>query len=297
MNYALGIDLGGTRIKTAALAADGQVIDQRLSATIEGDLAGAVKLAVELLIAERGKPAWIGVAAPGIAASDAKSIWWMEGRLAGLVGLEWSRVLNFRPVPVINDAQAALMGEMAVGAARDCRNVAMLTLGTGVGGAVVCDGQLLHGALGRAGHLGHLTVDADGPLDITQCPGSLEYAIGNYSLPRRTGGRFPSTQALLDAMNAGDPAAREIWLASIKRLAAAIVSIINVVDPELVIIGGGIARSGELLFEPLRLHLDQFEWRPHGRAVRIVPATSGEYAGAIGAAFYAMRFPDEKDSS
>jgi glucokinase len=153
---------------------------------------------------------------------------------------------------------------------------------------------LLHGALGRAGHLGHVSIDPDGPSGITRCPGSLEYAIGNYSLGRRTGDRYPSTQALLDAMNAGDPGAREIWMRSIKQLAAAIASIINVVDPELLVIGGGIAQAGEALFTPLRQYLDTFEWRPHGRSVRIAAAAGGEFAGAIGAAYHAMRFTSEK---
>jgi glucokinase len=159
---------------------------------------------------------------------------------------------------------------------------------TGVGGAILADGRLLRGHLGRAGHLGHITVDADGPPDIVRTPGSLEDAIGDCTVSRRSAGRFSSTKALVAAHLAGDAAATDVWLRSVRHLAAGITSIVNALDPEVVILGGGIAAAGDALFIPLRQHLDEMEWRPTGRAVPILPATLGDRAGAIGAAHAAL---------
>ena len=105
-----------------------------------------------------------GSGRPGLVSKDGLSIAHMPGRLQGLEGLQWQEVLGHkRPIPVINDAHAALLGESRHGAAKGMEQVIMITLGTGVGGAVMVDGHLLKGYLGRAGHLGHLSLDVDGP--------------------------------------------------------------------------------------------------------------------------------------
>ncbi len=191
---------------------------------------------------------------------------------------------------VRNDAHAALVGEMWLGAARNLRDVVMLTLGTGVGGALALDGKLVVGRMGRAGHFGHICLDADGAKDIAGTPGSLEDAIGNHTVFARSEGRFADTHALVAAFRAGDAEAGEVWLRSVRRLACGIVSLVNAFDPEAVIIGGGIAKAGEALFEPLAGFLDELEWRPGGHRVRIVPAALGEWAGAAGAAKTAHDF-------
>ncbi|HEX6716537.1 MAG TPA: ROK family protein [Pyrinomonadaceae bacterium] len=181
-----------------------------------------------------------------------------------------------------------MLGEVWQGAAKGYRNVILLTLGTGVGGAVLVDGRLIKGQIGRAGHLGHISVNSDGPPDIVNTPGSLEQMIGNYNLTERSAGRFTSTRKLVQAHLQGDGEATKIWLRSIFHLAAVIASFINSFDPEIVIIGGGIAQAGSALFDPLRQQLDQFEWRPMGHRVPIIPAMLGEKAGAIGAAYHAI---------
>jgi glucokinase len=106
---------------------------------------------------------------------------------------------------------------------------------------------------------------------------------------RRSGGRFTSTRNLVEAHLAGDTTATDIWLASVRSLARAIASFINILDPEVVIISGGIARAGDALFGPLDKMVEEFEWRPAGHCVRILPARLGEWAGAYGAAFHAMK--------
>jgi glucokinase len=147
----------------------------------------------------------------------------------------------------------------------------MLTLGTGVGGAIWTGGRLLTGKIGRAGHLGHLSIDSNAPRDDFNTPGSLEDAIGNQTIAQRGEGRYATTHALLDAYAAGDEHAQKVWLTSVRHLAAAIASLINVLDPELIILGGGIATGAkDLLFKPLQQALDDFEWRPGGNQARLV---------------------------
>lgn len=291
-HYAIGFDLGGTNVKAVVLSPTGDVLHSEQFETGDADGAwlGHVRQQVIAIENSLGKAHWIGIAGPGLASKDHRSIAWMQGRLTGIQDLDWTRALGREQVvPVLNDAHAALLGELWRGAAVGARDAALLTLGTGVGGAIVCDGRLLRGHLGRAGHLGHLSLDPSGSPDIVNTPGSIEDAIGDHTVLGRTGGRFRSTEALVAAHRAGDTDASRTWLASVKSLAAAIASIINAVDPEVVILGGGIARAGDALFDPLRKYLDDFEWRPHGQAVRVIPAALGEQAGAIGAAWHAMQ--------
>jgi glucokinase len=293
MNYALGIDLGGSSVKTVSVTRDGKKLAQEnipFEPDEKMDWAEKIREYVEQVRSTLGVPAdAIGVSAPGLAARDGRSIAYMPGRLHGLESLDWSGYLNVtHDVPVLNDAHAALLGESWLGAAKGFRHVVMLTLGTGVGGAALVDGKLLCGKIGRGGHFGHASLDPDGPPDICGAPGSLEMAIGNCTIEQRSGGRFGTTHDLIKAHLAGNSEATDIWLRSVKALAAGICSFINIIDPEAVIIGGGIARAGKTLFEPLQTFLDGMEWRPGGASAKILPAQLGEYAGAFGAAANAL---------
>jgi glucokinase len=295
MKYALGIDLGGTNIKALAVSPSGRTLAETTRAT--GDH-GKKNWMMNVRLAKshleqtlNHPPTWIGLAAPGLVAKDQCSIRSMPGRLPGLEGLVWRKFLQtVQPVPVLNDAQAALLGEVWRGAARGARNAILLTLGTGVGGAALVDGRLLRGHLGRAGHFGHISLDPAGSLDIVRTPGSLEDAMGECTLSARSQGRFTSTQSLVAASTRHDPAARRVWLKSVQSLAAGIASLINVLDPETVILGGGIAKAGPALFRPLKKYLATFEWRCFGRGVAIVPAKLDNRAGAFGAAWHAIHF-------
>jgi len=287
-SWILGLDLGGTRLKALCLTPEGDEIDRDIVATGDKHWKQSVKQCVDLLLETHGAPASIGVSAPGLAARDQRGIAHMPGRHPGLEGLDWQEFLHFeKPIPVLNDGHAALLGEVWLGAAKSLRDVILLTLGTGVGGAILADGRLLRGHLGRAGHVGHISIHAEGPQGITGTPGSLEDAVGNHSLPIRSGGLFQCTADLVAASRAGDAKAAAIWQTTILDLAAGIVSLINVLDPEAVVIGGGIAEAGDDLFHPLAAELDRIEWRPHGHRVPILPAQLGEWAGATGAAWYA----------
>ncbi len=294
MSYTLGIDLGGSSVKTVAVTPDGRTLGQAVlafDAEAKMDWAQKIRAVAEQLQGEQGgRASHIGLSAPGLAAKDGRTIAHMPGRLQGLEGLDWSVFLKTSlPVPVLNDAHAALLGEAWLGAARGFQNVILLTLGTGVGGAALVDGRLLRGHIGRAGHLGHISLDIDGPPDVCGTPGSLEVLIGNCTISERSHGRFQTTHDLVTAHLAGDAEASLVWLRSVRALACAIASYANILDPEAVIVGGGIARSGEALFEPLRRIVAEIEWKSAGYQVKILPATLGEFAGAVGAAWHAMQ--------
>lgn len=292
MKQAIGIDLGGTNIKAALIdCATGVAIATLSKPTRDGEFSGdvprfaiTVREIVQELESEAGTQKLdIGLSAPGLADPDGRCIRLMPGRMHGLEQLDWSTFLD-RRVNVLNDAHSALLGEVWIGAARGCSDAFMLTLGTGVGGAVYAGGRLLKGVIGRAGHLGHITVDANAPRDDFNTPGSLEDAIGNQTIASRGRNRYATTLDLISKVADGDADASTIWLDSVRKLAAGVASLINVLDPEVVIIGGGIASgAGPHLFEPLGRFLDEFEWRPAGHRARIVPAMAGDMAGCFGA--------------
>jgi len=295
MNWSAGLDIGGTNVKAVAATADGTVLHRATHATRDGEATPAdwIALAQTSLAAFTqslgAAPASIGICAPGLAAADRRSIAHLPGKLAGLAGLDWTHALaRTTVVPVLNDAHAALLGEAWIGAARGRQHVVLLTLGTGVGGAVLSDGRLLRGAIGRAGHIGHLSLDPEGAVSITGMPGALEVMIGDCTVAARTNGRFQNTAALVAAHRAGDTDATRVWLRSLRALGTALGSCINLFDPEVIVLGGGIAQAGDALFTPLASALDRVEWRPGGHRVPVVPATLGEWAGAIGAARHSL---------
>jgi glucokinase len=284
-DLALGIDIGGTQIKYVLIDQGGTVSKSAQVPTV--DDADSLASTVTNIIEESSQLfSAIGISAPGIAASDNRSIAWMRGRLQSVEGLNWALLLD-RDIWTLNDAHAAAVAESWIGAAQGKQHVLVLTLGTGVGGGIIVDGQLLQGATGRAGHLGHITLNSTGSADIVGMPGSLEDAIGNHSISARSGGRFDSTFNLLKAVAAGDKHATECWKNSLDGLAVGIASLINCFDPEVVVLGGGISESGSVLFDTLKESLDLCEWRPCGNGVPIVPATLGQWAGAIGVARFA----------
>ncbi len=287
----IGIDLGGTRIKGVLLDTDtGDVLHKLISPTNDsegGNWKAVIAQTVAQLKSVAAEPIrGVGLAAPGLPTPDNTAIACMPGRLQGLEGFDWSNWLG-EPVRVLNDAHAALMAEARFGAARSARNALLLTLGTGVGGGLLIDGQLYQGFFQMAGHVGHCTVDADSEqLDVTNMPGSLEDAIGNVTVSRRSYGRYQTTHELVDGYQHGEPLATLVWLTSVRRLAVGIASLANLFSPETVIVGGGIVQAGNALFEPLQTFLDLFEWRPAGKKTAILKAHYEDWAGAIGAAAF-----------
>jgi glucokinase len=200
-----------------------------------------------------------------------------------------------------NDARAALAGEVAWGAARGRRNAVMLTLGTGVGGGILAGGRLLHGMRGVAGHLGHLTVDPDGPVCICGNRGCLETLFSARAIEGEATAavlrgchsrltdlfagdpRAVTCEAVFAAAADGDEVARAICDRAIKYLAGAIAGIFGAFDPEVVILGGQIAAAGAALFEPLQAQVTARARRLVGREVPVIQAEISE-SGILGAA-------------
>jgi glucokinase len=295
MGYAIGIDLGGTNVKAAAVSEGGEVLAQTSAPTTARDGADAVasNVAREMasLEAEVGRPASaVGMAAPGMVARDGRSMASISGHLECVEGFDWAEYLTGRAPALLNDAHAALLGEVWRGAAEGARDAVLLTLGTGVGGAILSGGRLLRGHLGRAGHLGHMCLDVDAPRDSLGIPGTLEEAIGNRTLPHRSAGRFDSTERLVAAYLACDGEAARVWLRSVFRLACAVTSIINALDPEIVIIGGGVARARAALLEPLERRIRQLVPVPP----QIVLSRLGDEAVALGGVRLALQEVDQR---
>lgn len=291
--YAIGVDIGGTGVKAVGLAPDGNLLFEMtrpFDAAQPMHFADTVRALVQELIDQQGRePMALGLCAPGLAAADQRSMARLPNRLPGMEGLDWQVWLARPiPVPVLNDAHAALLGEAWCGAARGHQNILMFTLGTGVGGAAMVDGRLLRGHSGKAGHVGHISLDPHGPPDICGTPGSLELAMGNGNIAERTGGRYATTHELVQAWRGGDETAAIFWLRSVQALAAGVVSLANVLDPGIVVVGGGIAAAGDALFGPLRERVHAMEWRVANGPLSIVPAMLGDKAGAIGAARHAL---------
>jgi len=290
--HAIGIDMGATHIKAVVVNTAGEIIHQEQTYTRdqEGAWKEAVATALQALQKKLLQPVKsIGLSAPGLANEKNDRIAIMPGRLEGLENFDWSSFLGVRTW-VLNDAHAATLAEAKFGAGKGKQHVLLLTLGSGVGGGIVVNGELHQGLLQRAGHMGHATTNANAhSLDVTGMAGSLEDAIGNLTVGRRSYGKYQTTAELVDAYKNGEPIATQVWLDSVKSLAAALSSFINIISPELVILGGGIAKAGKSLFEPLSAFMTIFEWRANGLTIPIVPAAFGEFAGAIGAASFALQ--------
>ena len=289
VNLAIGIDLGGTRIKGVLIdTRTGDVLEKRITPTDDGENSNwkaVVAQTVQQLKATTTEAIQgVGVAAPGLPTVNNEAIACMPGRLQGLEGFVWSEFLG-ESVRVLNDAHAALLAEARFGAAKSVKNAVMLTLGTGVGGGLLLNGQLYQGFYQMAGHLGHISVDADSEqIGVTGTPGSLEDAIGNSTVSRRSYGRYKTTYELVDGYRQGEPLATLVWLTSIRRLAVGLASLANAFSPELIILGGGITQADDALFTPLQTFIDLFEWRPAGKKTTICKAHYEDWAGAIGAA-------------
>lgn len=207
------------------------------------------------------------------------------------------------PVVVDNDANAAMLVEWRRGEARGTRNAVMLTLGTGIGGGLIVEGQLVHGARGAAAELGHIIVDADGPPCPGRCPnhGCLEALVSGHAIGvegLRVAGDAPEsalgralaagrdiTGALVTELaHDGDPAARDVMTLMGTRLGLGIVTLVNVFNPEVVVVGGGAIAAGELLLVPAREVVAERSLPINREDVRIVSARFGAESGMLGAA-------------
>ncbi len=324
--WALGCDMGGTNIRCAAVSLDGDVLMMRRGPSLAWRAARAVadNIAeqVNTLLADAkagglGAPRAIGVAVPGplnvfsgtVMAAPHVAAWRsfpLRARLEAKIG---------RRVIVENDANAWACGEFWRGSARGRRDVVLLTLGTGVGGGLIVGGKLVHGRSGMAAELGHVTVEPDGmPCDCGS-HGCLEAYASTSGLrglvERRLGlarraplksemldveGNF-SVRAMTTLARRHDRLALEIFALAGRYLGIAIASFLNVFNPELVVIGGGMAGALSYMRKTMMAEVRERAFTAVAREARIVRAALGPRGGVVGAAYVALNPPSKPPQS
>jgi glucokinase len=308
----LGIDIGGSQIKAGRVNEQGEVLASVVVPTpVE---AFALQATLHRVIAELSaeeRPAGVGIGCKGIINPRTSKVEILPGALHFLEGRLLSDLVrpplpNDTPVYADNDARVALVGESVWGAARGTRDVVMLTLGSGVGGAVISGGTLLRGNRGVAGHLGHITMDPDGPLCICGNQGCLETYFSGHAIEAEALGAVHrgcdssltrryrdcpealTCQAVFAAAAEGDNLARLIVEGATHKLAGGVAGLVHVFDPELVILGGQIVEAGAAVLEPVRREV---AWRTRlmlGREVPVVAQQVTHKPGIAGAAALAL---------
>jgi glucokinase len=313
--HLLGVDLGGTNIVVGAMPADGSVmlaVQSEPTHAIDGadGVTARIVRLLEAVVEEvrqvHGIPrtafGGVGIGAPGPLDRHTgivlltPNLGWtnypLRERIAEAMGL---------PASLDNDANCATLGEWWIGAARGARHAVGLTIGTGIGGGLILDGALYHGASGIAGELGHTSIDANGRRCNCGNYGCLEaYASGPAIATRAREaleGGEPSVlselvdgdlaritaQTVYEAAERGDAVARHVVRETAQFLGTGIANLLNIFNPEVVVVAGGVTHAGNALFEPLRAEVRRRAFRPAVEACRIVPGELPGTAGVAGA--------------
>jgi glucokinase len=290
----LSLDLGGTQLRTAVVLRDATILGRRSSSTPRADAETLLETSTRQLrqTLDEARSARPGAAQPVAIAISA------PGPLEPVIGvfidppnldpsLRGFRFANRLgqnlglPAVMERDTQVAVMAEGAFGAARGLSNYVYLTVSTGIGGGVVLDGRLLRGADGLANELGHLTVDMNGPVCGCGARGHLEALSSGTGIARAMGVERASEVAARE--DAGDPRAIEIMQRARDAFAAACVSIVDLYNPERIVIGGGVAiGQGERLLQPAREAIRNTAFRRQAERVELVAAELGDDVGLIG---------------
>jgi glucokinase len=303
------IDLGGTNLRSIVADASGRVLgdDVRPSHTDEG-LEAVLDRMVESLEAslakagvERGRLAGLGIASPG-AVDAARGIVPNAPQLPGWQDVPLARLLEERlglPARLENDATAAALGEHRFGAGRGSRYMLYLTVSTGIGGGIIIDGELYGGKSGAAGELGHVVIDMNGPPCGCGGRGCLESLASGTAIARRgeqlaDSGESPvlarlrreegpvTAEMMQRAAAMGDAASREAFRKAGHYFGVALAGFVNIFDPEVIVIGGGVARAGDLLLEQARVTMESLAMTQPLKGVRLAVSELGDFGGALG---------------
>ena len=314
--YIVGVDLGGTNIVAGAMTADGSrhlamrsiptnsfVGDEGVADRIVGLVEGVILDSMEQTDCARRDFIGIGVGAPGPLDRErgivlvAPNLGWKDFPLAQRVQTR----LNL-PTTLDNDANCATFGEWWQGAARGGRNVVGITIGTGIGGGLIINGALYHGSSDMAGEIGHTTIDLNGrhckcgnygcleayasaPAIATRAREVLVREEGDSAIPAMVEGNFDNITARIvyDAAKLGDPIASEIVRDTARYLGAGVANLLNIFNPDIVVLAGGVAEAGDALFVPLRAEVRRRAFSPAVNAMKIVPGSLPGTAGVVGA--------------
>ena len=314
--YIVGVDLGGTNIVAGAMTADGSrhlamrsiptnsfVGDEGVADRIVGLVEGVILDSMEQTDCARRDFIGIGVGAPGPLDRErgivlvAPNLGWRDFPLAQRI----QKRLNL-PTTLDNDANCATFGEWWQGAARGGRNVVGITIGTGIGGGLIINGALYHGSSDMAGEIGHTTIDLNGrhckcgnygcleayasaPAIATRAREVLVREEGESAIPAMVEGNFDNITARIvyDAAKLGDPIASEIVKDTARYLGAGVANLLNIFNPDIVVLAGGVAEAGDALFVPLRAEVRRRAFSPAVNAMKIVPGSLPGTAGVVGA--------------
>ena len=298
---AIGVDIGGTAIKAAIVGVRGDLLENFCEPSPRS--ASALRDFVHSVLKCAKVPLQgIGIGCKGVIDTESSRVKSLPGDLHFLEGQLLSDVVQAGELMVCadNDARTALIAEVLWGAARGRRNVVLLTLGTGVGGAALVNGVIVRGASGAAGHLGHVSLDLRGGLCICGNYGCVEthfssraiesdYAAHLYraapaKLSLDSTGQLPNTEAIFRAAAEGDESARHVLDRAFEYLAAAMVSFLHIFDPEILILGGNIAAAGPQLLNAIQDKVARRTKVLLGREVPIVFQKAIGYGGVAGAA-------------
>ena len=310
MNYYVGIDLGGTNTKIGLLDEDGNILfstivktesEQGLEKTVER-LANILKIQVSNLNISFEDVAGVGLGVPGPVANGRIVKFWANFPWSVDVDLaaEFEKHLGV-PVKVDNDVNVITLGEMWKGGGRGYKNVLGLAIGTGIGGGVVVNGKLVSGKNGAGGEVGHIKVERDGKLCGCGQEGCWEaYASAtglvreaksrltvnkNNLLYERTKDREVEAKDIFDAAREGDEFSLNLVDYEAEFIALGIGNLLNVLDTDVVVVGGGIALAGNILFDKINKKLRKYAMLSTLEGLKIVPAELGNDAGIYGAAY------------
>ncbi len=303
-DYSIGIDLGGTNLRAAAVSASGEMLKKIAGSTpisegpdaVLDDMARAVKSLFE----EFGHDnlAGVGAGVPGNIDMDAGVVvrW---GNAPGFNGYPMRDSLSKRldrPVVLENDANSAALGECWIGAGREVEDLILLTLGTGIGGGIIAGGKILHGAIGMAGELGHITVVPNGnPCGCGNrgCVERYASATAIGAMARGVGlGTGLNAKDVADLAHQGDERARQVYETAGETLGTALAALINIFNFPLYLIGGGVVGSWDLLSPYMLTEIERrsltYRLSLEGTPTKILPAALGSDAGLFGAASLAF---------
>ncbi len=309
----IGLDLGGTKIAAALVAPDGSILAEDRRPTeadrgVEAVLDNLVAAARQVAGRDQARVSTIGLGAPG-PLNCREGLIYKAPNFLGWDDVPIVRLLEQRlgiPVVLENDANAAGYGEWALGAGRGTRDMIYLTISTGIGGGIIIGGEVYHGRDDSAGEVGHMTIEPDGPpcgCGRRGCWEALCSGTGiGAAMARRLAEGARSTALALaggdaaavtsahvaQAAREGDPVAREVLDEAFFYLALGITNLIHIFNPEMVVLGGGVAKLGDQLFTPVRALVRERAYPAMVRDLPIVPAALGDRVGVLGAAMVAQ---------
>lgn len=296
----IGFDVGGSHIAAGVVNEDKQIIARReipflpdlpYQTTVE-KMADMVRSLCDELSIEPTQLASIGLSVPGSIDPSTGEVIHAHNLQFHSVPIVSEMKTHFPSLPIFlaNDANAAALAELHAGAFRGCQTAVLLTLGTGVGGGVILGGKMFNGGLGHGVELGHMCLDLNGPLCTCGNRGCIETLCTATWLIQQgrelMGDQEKMTaKVVIDAAKEGDARGQEIFDRYVDQLSSALVSIANLLDPEVIALGGGVSLAGDFLFEPLREQVRQKSFFHFSH--KVVPAELGNDAGIIGAAMLA----------